>query len=797
MDPLSIFGAVTGGISVTSEIFKALDAAITIASRVKEAPDLAVSTLRDVGMMRQNMLRFQQLLDSEALARERGLYIPLGDARNTFTDCVASLDELESLLKPLSDPGLQPLAMSERLEWAMKDKRINQLSKRVRDAQSSLGLMLTILQHESLLEVQKAIAGLAEICQRIAPNVAHLNRRSLSNYTASRRYLDDSDDASTIRPTAVPRPDSVIVPEIVLEEDDDLDNSQDDASTSFSARFAFEEALEKSRAYRRAPNWDSEVLSFRSSVLNPHALSLLSKLSTLSLGDVSTISVIALPLCCGDISNPQHYTWGETASSYGTRRNTIAQVGEQAVVQFELEPWRYPSPPLQRPSNPSSPLSPSLPVKAGMSRMLKAMRRAFDNEIVEIAPATPATPPHTPPSPFAFSGYASLTPDKSSFPSIQKVSSLAELSNRQLKDSEWHLCHDAGGPPCFGAVEEKLDGDEVISAEQIRGAQLDLAADNGYLDAFRCQACHTTLAKIVQTRESGWSSFELWCGLSPCLRNRPACACYRKMHQLGLPSDMFFGCRMTPYGEVNCARCFRICPKCVGHDSGVSLSTDDTITSNSETGSPTKENAVTATLFAANLFPPPQGDLPQTPTSKDKLTDTSTASKSPPSPRKRPRKIRYWSLESASGMLFNQQNLILAAQRFALDHPMWSTIEKEIKDEVYILDSRLRAMEKLKYIPKSRMEVLKKRQSVLMMREGMAPAWKEMNESASQGVTFWSTSLGNMRARIDESQGLLDGLAKTNKLMKGNLPIDESTLQAFPGTTSGFNVSESIIGMAI
>lgn len=146
MDPLSIFGGVTGGISVTSETFKALDKAISTASKVKEAPELAVSTLRDVVMMRHNMLRFQQLLNSEALARDRGLYIPLGDAQNTFSDCVTSLDELESLLKPLSDPGLQILAMSERLEWAMKDKRINELSKRARDAQSSLGLMLTILQ---------------------------------------------------------------------------------------------------------------------------------------------------------------------------------------------------------------------------------------------------------------------------------------------------------------------------------------------------------------------------------------------------------------------------------------------------------------------------------------------------------------------------------------------------------------------------------------------------------------------------------------------------------------------------
>ncbi|KAK7426592.1 hypothetical protein QQZ08_006922 [Neonectria magnoliae] len=816
MDPLSIFGAVTGGVSVTSEIFKTLDAAITMASKVKEAPELAVSTLRDVGMMRQNMLRFQQLLDSEALARDRGLYIPLGDARNTFTDCVASLDELESLLKPLSDPGLQSLAMSERLEWAMKDKRINQLSKRVRDAQSSLGLMLTILQHESLLEVQKAIAGLAEICQRIAPNVAHLNRRSLSNYTASHRYLDESDDTSTIRPAAVPRPDSVIVPETVPE-DDDVDSSQDEASTSFSARFAFEDALETSRPYRRAPNWGSEILSFRSSALNPHALSLLSKLSALSLGDVSTISVIALPLCCNDISNPQHYTWGETAPSYGIGWNTSAQTGSEAVVQLELEPWRYPSPPLQRPSNPPSPLSPSLPVKAGMSRMLKAMRRAFDNEIVEIAPTTPTTPPRTPSSPVTFSGLSNLDPDRASLLRIQKVPSLAELSNWRLKDSESHLCHDVGGAPCYGAVEEKIDEDEEFSAEHIRGAQLDRAANNGYLDAFRCQECHTTLAKLVQTRGPGWSSFELWCGLYHCLRMRPElqpCACYTKMRQLGLPSNMFFGCRVTPDGQVNCARCFRICPKCAGHDfsdteiTSVSFSTDDTltVTSKTESQTPTSEDSLSTTLMAGNGFPPPQRELPQTPTPKDQLTTTSTSDKSP-------QKLRYWHVQITSGEIFLKQNVLLTAQRFALDHTTSSAMDEEISCDIKKLETWLWTVEKMGFISKRRMEVLKQRQSVLMMRNEMLPAWKEMSEFVSKGGTFWTTSLGHMRTRIDESQDLLDELAKTNVILRNRLPSGDSSPQHnsnisqlykpptpdFPllVTAPGINVPAVAIGVAI
>jgi hypothetical protein len=146
MEALTIFGAVTGGISVASEILKALDKAVSTASKVRDAPRQAITTLRDVRMIRRNMIRFQRLLDTQSLNRDRGVYIPLDDAQNTFTDCVTSLDKLESLLKPLTDPNLQPMALIERLEWAMQDKQIELLSKRVHDAQASLGLMLTILQ---------------------------------------------------------------------------------------------------------------------------------------------------------------------------------------------------------------------------------------------------------------------------------------------------------------------------------------------------------------------------------------------------------------------------------------------------------------------------------------------------------------------------------------------------------------------------------------------------------------------------------------------------------------------------
>lgn len=148
MEPLTIFGAVTGGISAASEILKTLEWAIDTAGRVRAAPEQAHSTLRDVRMIRKNLEGFERLKDhlSSSVPQNRLAYIPLEDCKNTFIDCVSTLDELENVIRPLKDPSLDVLSLSNRLQWAMKDARIADLSKRVHNAQSSLGFMLTIMQ---------------------------------------------------------------------------------------------------------------------------------------------------------------------------------------------------------------------------------------------------------------------------------------------------------------------------------------------------------------------------------------------------------------------------------------------------------------------------------------------------------------------------------------------------------------------------------------------------------------------------------------------------------------------------
>lgn len=336
--------------------------------------------------------------------------------------------------------------------------------------------MTLILYSESLIEVQQAIAGLADICQRIAPKVAHLNRRGIG--PSAEFSNGDEDDSSTIRPSPSLRRDSRIIPTLVREEDEnevlnEVNESpsipqdvisqpfQDKASARFSIQSHNEKALKASRPYRRAPDWDRDDITFRSSVLNVHAMSLFSKLSSLSLGEVSTVSIIALPLFCDDISNHQHYTFGELAPA-GTTQNTVANGNDKGQSQT-----RSPSPPSPGIETQPTPHSPSLPVKAGVSRVFRAIANMIDRN-----PSLPTI--RQPTSLERLGAPRDLSPaDRIEqqrnlfYAHLYGTPSLKELSSLSLQHSEVHLCHKVGGPPCFGALSSVTTW--IDDMEEVRG----------------------------------------------------------------------------------------------------------------------------------------------------------------------------------------------------------------------------------------------------------------------------------------------------------------------------------------
>ena len=94
--------------------------------------------------------------------------------------------------------------------------------------------------------------------------------------------------------------------------------------------FAFEEDLLASRVYRKPLFSDS-----RSSLVTSAARTTASSiLSALSLTDVSNISILAVPICAGEISNQDRYTFGDF---YWEPSNMPAALSQHTAVQSQKD----------------------------------------------------------------------------------------------------------------------------------------------------------------------------------------------------------------------------------------------------------------------------------------------------------------------------------------------------------------------------------------------------------------------------------------------------------------------------
>ncbi|RTE69613.1 hypothetical protein BHE90_015997 [Fusarium euwallaceae] len=526
MDPLSIVAAVAGGISITSGITKLLDEAVSAASRIKHAPDLAVSTLDYVKTMWKTMDRLQRLLLKNP-DKQRNVFLPLDDIEDVFINCVMVLDELETVLKPLCYKKSRGSAkdirmawtMSDRLAVAMKDKRINKLIQRVRDAQTSLNLMLSIMQQESIVEAYPDITNLDKLCKKQAPNIAHLKRRSIDSFSIRKSYIGyfEDDDASTITSTSHQSTATI---------------QTGPPSVAFSLRFSLEATLNASRPYRRVQGHDQASAS-RSSTLNVRALSVLSDLSRRSLGNMSTMSFVSLPIFSNDLSNPHHYKFGELD-------NVIEE--DEAEDRAEDEVFVPFNPP--RPETPPSRTSPSMPCYP---------------IVVPSSPTEPDTP--TSMTPPRSESSRSETPF-SDVPSTTQEETPTEQPDQVQPDyKEWNLCRCAREASGSGATGKSSR--EKYALDKLHGVQI---GPEGYLKLFYCQGCNCSLADIVSQRRPGWSSFDVWCSSKACLGTKfdgqPCPISYIQRLKSSSLTDGFLGYRNRSGDEVKCIQCFLYCPTC-------------------------------------------------------------------------------------------------------------------------------------------------------------------------------------------------------------------------------------------
>lgn len=289
MDALTIFGAVVGAIDVCSKIYQSVDCVV---SQIKSAPDVARDVLSEIKVMQTSLQAFQHILETKpAIPKSASSQLSVGALTDVVEDCVRTLDVLRETVKPLGDPDQGRLALYERFQWAMVEKKVAKLLERLRRVQTCLQSVViictgweptdcprqTFLSHQKLTCANRhAVNGIATALGNLNTNLPkvrlNLPRRSASNHSNEK-------SSKTGSPSLSPISDCPQLP-----------------------KFEFEEELHDSTVYKRARGSECDR-SLDGSIVKGGAWSKHGS-------DIpSVISVLALPLAKSELANPEPYSF--------------------------------------------------------------------------------------------------------------------------------------------------------------------------------------------------------------------------------------------------------------------------------------------------------------------------------------------------------------------------------------------------------------------------------------------------------------------------------------------------------
>ncbi|KAM0079632.1 hypothetical protein ACKRZS_008243 [Fusarium odoratissimum] len=306
-DPLSVAASIAGLISITVEAVKFLSPYVSAA---KETPQVAAHVYSEVQSTQVILMGLQSLTKNLGSVRvQHAALIGVNQVVAVLTDGVLLYSELHKELQSLrAKDGAEKVPLRGRLQWVWKESTFVTLLNRLQSFKSSMTLVLMILQSDSG-ETAK------EHQEQLSNNVKVLLD---SNDALSRRLMniEDALDAQTI----ISRRMSILSLSASPSQSTSQQSTAESPATSIStdtslaiSKFDFEDDLESSRVYRRAVR-ETMDFSFRSSIARSHNWSVF---SGLSLGDISIMSVIALPVYQDDITNAEHYDFGEEAAFNG------------------------------------------------------------------------------------------------------------------------------------------------------------------------------------------------------------------------------------------------------------------------------------------------------------------------------------------------------------------------------------------------------------------------------------------------------------------------------------------------
>ncbi|KAK4458971.1 hypothetical protein QBC42DRAFT_275473 [Cladorrhinum samala] len=355
MDPLSVASSIAGLVSAAGMVNKALGPYI---AAVRDTPKIAFQVYSETQSATIILSALQNLTTNlSTINRQRAALIQLDQIVAVLTDGVLIFSDLEACVEdlPPAEPSITPLALRYRLGWARKESALSTLLGRLEAFKSSMSLMLNILQSHSSIQAEQCqqelrsnVTLLLETSKNLARLLTNLedvfDARSIITRSRRHSYAPSIDSVPTTTEALVDRQESPFSNSVnsydsssaifsptnsAFSEQSTLPSSASTRATtpthsarplsSHSALLTsslsrpFECHLELSRVYRQARNpRNSMDFSFRSSIARTNAWSVF---SDLSLGEISVLSVIALPIYPDDLRNSHHYDFGDPVES--------------------------------------------------------------------------------------------------------------------------------------------------------------------------------------------------------------------------------------------------------------------------------------------------------------------------------------------------------------------------------------------------------------------------------------------------------------------------------------------------
>ncbi|QGI65352.1 hypothetical protein CEK27_009323 [Fusarium fujikuroi] len=302
MDPLSVIASVAGIATAAGEVIKILGPYITAR---EDAPKIAAEVSSETLATQTIITGLEQLISNFSTSNVRyASLIQVDQLTAVLFDGVKIFSELLAVLQTL--PPLEPSSPGGSLwtpiQWVRKKSSLTTMLHKLRAFKSSIVCILSILQrcvayYSNFVEIYSDSLVRAEESQQQL--IAAVDMLLRDNSDLSRRMMGMENIVDTMSHRRA-----------TIQSTKDIDAQKGKATSSRRSslfEFDFEHDLKLSRVYRHAKR-DTMDFSARSSVARTHAWS---SLSGISLSDISHISVLALPLYVEDISNPQHYNFGQ------------------------------------------------------------------------------------------------------------------------------------------------------------------------------------------------------------------------------------------------------------------------------------------------------------------------------------------------------------------------------------------------------------------------------------------------------------------------------------------------------